>query len=108
MGVLILFMAALSRLHSLRSCLYLVFQAGFWQRYSFQKALDDVFGFDAFGLGVEVRQNTMPEDWIGQRLNVFDRDIVTAMNERPRFSSQDQELRSPEAGAVVDVLLHEI
>src|SRR5215475_10319205 len=76
----------------------LIFQSRFWHRHRFQKPLDDVLGFDAFRLGMEVRQNTMAEDRIGQRLNVFDSDIVTAMNERPRFSSENQELRSAEAG----------
>jgi hypothetical protein len=37
-----------------------------------EQSLNDVFGLDAFGLRMEIRQDAMPEHGIGQRLNIFD------------------------------------
>src|SRR5262249_30021418 len=86
----------------------LIFQSRLRQWHDFQQTLDDVFGFDAFGFGMEVRENSMPENRIRQRLNVFDGNVVTAMNESSRFRAEDQELRRAEMGPVIDILLHEI
>src|SRR5215471_7703716 len=57
---------------------------------------------------MEVRKNSMPENGIRQSLNVFDRNVVTAVNESSRLRTEDQELRRAETGAVIDILLHEI
>src|SRR5215471_8193912 len=57
---------------------------------------------------MEVRKNSMPENGIRQSLNVFDRNVVTAVNESSRLRTEDQELGRTETGAVIDILLHEI
>src|SRR3954447_26576418 len=43
------------------------------QRHALDQPIDDRVGVDTFGLGVEIRHDAVPQDRLGERLNVLDR-----------------------------------
>src|SRR5437016_8443323 len=50
----------------------------------------------------------MPEYRISEGLDIFDRNVIAAINESQCLRAEDQELRCAQAGAVIHVLLNEI
>ena len=50
-----------------------------WNRDRFEQLIDDAIRGDAFGLGVKIRQHAMPEDRLGEGLDVFHRDVMAAV-----------------------------
>src|SRR5690348_8304476 len=68
-------------------------------RHGLEQKIDDGVGIDALGLGVEVRHNPVPQDRLGQRLNVLDRDVIAAVHQRARFRAADERLRRAQPGA---------
>src|SRR5947207_746626 len=86
----------------------LIFQSRLWNRHDFEQPSDDLLRLDSFGLGVEVCQDAMPEYGISKGLNIFDRNVIAAINESQCLRPEDQELRCAQTGAVIHVLLHEI
>src|SRR5262245_59668180 len=62
-------------------------QLAFLRRRLLEHALDDVVGSDAFGGGGEVRQDTVPEHWVRQRLDVVGLHVRTAVEEGPRLAA---------------------
>src|SRR5262245_6450388 len=91
----------------------LVFRSLFLQsrlrhRHSFEQTLDNIFGFNSFGFSVKIRENAMPEYRIRQCLYVLDSNVVAAVNKSPCLTSEDQELRRPQACSVIDILPDEI
>src|SRR5258706_11983718 len=55
-----------------------------------EQALDNVLGRDALRLGVEVRQDAVPQDRIGEPLDVLDRNVEPPVEQRPGLPPQDE------------------
>ena len=53
---------------------------------------DDVVGLEAFGFGVEVRHDAMPQHGRRDGANVVAADVVTAVQHGPRLGGEDQVL----------------
>src|SRR5882762_1619040 len=64
-----------------------------------QQVIDDAAAVDAFGLGVEVGDEAVPQDRMRERLHVVDADRVAAIEQRARLAGGDQVLRGARAGA---------
>ena len=73
-----------------------------------EQPLDDGVGRDPLRLGVEVRNHAVPEDGQRQRLDVGDRDVIAAVDERAGLARQNQRLRRPQSGAPLDPVGHEL
>src|SRR5262245_51918369 len=58
-----------------------------------KETVDDGARRHALGLGAEVRQDPVPQHRVGHRLDVIRRHIASAVQDRPRFAAQDEELR---------------
>src|SRR5258708_36495684 len=54
----------------------------------------NVIRLDAFGLGVEVRDDPVPQHRSGHGPDVLARNIIAAMQHRPGFRSEHQGLRA--------------
>src|SRR5262245_5926557 len=72
----------------------------------FQEVVDDVVGGDTFALGGEIHHQPVPQHRFGERLNVLDRHVRSALYQGPRFRAQDQELRRPWPGPPRQLLPH--
>ena len=70
--------------------------------------LNDLFGSNAFRLRMEIREDAMAEHRDSQLLNVLDGDVIPALHQGAGLRTENQELRSAQAGAVVHVLLDEV
>src|SRR5688572_25653674 len=57
---------------------------------------------------MEIRENAVTEYGVCKRLNVFERNVVTAVNKRSCLGTQNQELGRSQAGSIVHVLFHVI
>ncbi len=57
---------------------------------------------------MEVGNEAVPEDRVRQRLDIFDSHVVAPVDQSQGLAAKNQELRSSEAGAVIEVPLHEI
>src|SRR5690349_1623485 len=60
------------------------------RRHGLEQARDDRVGVDPLGLGVEVGDDAMAQDLRRQRAKVAHRDVVTAVEQRPRLAAEDQ------------------
>ena len=69
---------------------------------------DDILDADAFGLGAVIQQDAVAQDRIGQRLDVLDRDVRAALQQRARLGAQHEELAGPRAGAPADPVVDEV
>src|SRR5436309_6192012 len=86
----------------------LIFQSRLWRRHDIEQPLDDVLRPNTFRLRVEVGQDAMPEYRICEGLNIFHRNVVTAVHQTQRFCAKNQELRCAQAGAIIEILFYEI
>src|SRR6266702_522429 len=68
------------------------------------QAIDNVVGPHAFGLGVEVRHDAVPQHGGSHRAHVLTARIVAAMQHGPSFGAEDEVLAGPRAGAPTDVI----
>ncbi len=64
---------------------------------------DDVVGLDAFRLGVEVRQDAVPQHGMGHGANVLAAGVAAALQHGPRLRAQHQVLARPGTGAPLHV-----
>ena len=65
-------------------------------------------GVQVLGFGVEVRDDAVAQDRRRQRLDVLDRHVVPAVDQRPRLAAEDHRLRRAQAGAPLHVLVDEL
>ena len=70
-----------------------------------EKPVDDVDGSKPFALRLEVGHDAVAQHRGSQRLDVFDRNRVAALEYRARLGAEDQILRSARAGAPFDEVL---
>src|SRR3990172_7195876 len=57
-----------------------------------EQLVDELVRGDAFALGRKIHHQPMPEHGLGERLNVFHRDVSPALDQRPRLVAQYQQL----------------
>ena len=74
-------------------------------RTSLEQAADQVVGADPLGPGLEVQDQPVPEDRMGDRPDVGEVDVEPAREDRPGLGPEDQVLRGPGAPAVGQELL---
>src|SRR5262245_58909169 len=90
---------------------FIVHHASFFvgvSRDDLAEPADDVVGFDAFGLGVEVGDDAVAEDRGGDLADVLAGDVMPAVQHRAGLGPQHQVLRGPRAGPPGDVFLDEV
>src|SRR5688500_5380942 len=63
------------------------------------ETIDNERAGDPFGLGVEIRENAMREDRLGNRLEIFHADEVTALQNGMRLGAADEILHCARAGS---------
>src|SRR5262245_38814802 len=80
----------------------------FGNRYRLQDFLQDVISAEPVGFSLEVEQHPVTENGACEGRNVVGGDMVAPLHERSGFGCQDEELRSPDAGAEVQVLLDDV
>src|SRR6267142_671296 len=68
----------------------LIFQSRLRNGHDFEQTFDDVLRPDSFGLRVEVRQDAMPEYRISEGLDIFDRNVITTIDESQCLRPEDQ------------------
>ena len=73
----------------------------------FEQPANDLVGLDPLGLGVEVRQDAVPQHREGGGAHVLDAGMEPSVQHGPRLRAQDQVLARPGAGAPLDVLPHQ-
>src|SRR5688572_12621966 len=83
-------------------------QAAGGRGYCSNELFNHTIGRHPLGFGVEIRNHTMPQYGLGQRMDVLDRDVMPPVNERARLAAENQRRRRAQAGAPLDPLLHEI
>src|SRR5262249_35791054 len=71
------------------------------------KSPHDFIRLDAFGFGVEVGDDAMPQDGGGDGPDIFTGDVKATMQDGASFGRQDQELAGARAGSPRDIVLDE-
>ena len=69
------------------------------------QVINNGVGADIIGLGFEIEDEAMSQGGAGDRLDIGETDIVTAVEQGGDFGTEDECLRPTRAGAVTDVLL---
>ena len=64
-----------------------------------EQLVDDVFNSHALGFRAVAHENPVPESAVDQRLEVVERHVGSAAQQRPGFSAQDQILGGPQTGS---------
>ena len=64
-----------------------------------QQFFDDLIGADAFGVGVEVGEQAVPQHRLGHPLHIVDANIQSAIQDRMSFRAKHEILRGTRAGA---------
>ncbi len=70
--------------------------------------LDDRVGVDALRRRVEVGHDPVPQDRLGERLDVLDRHVIPPVHQRARLRAADERLAGAQAGAPLHPLLDEV
>src|SRR6478735_479495 len=79
---------------------------GDWNR--FEQTLDDRVGVDALRFRVEIRHHAVPEDRLGERLDVLDRHVIAAVHERAGLSAAHERLRRAKTRTPLHPFLDEV
>ena len=78
------------------------------RRNGLEQPLDEGVRRDALGLGVEVRDDAVPQHRARQRVDVGDRHVIAAVHQRPRLPGEDERLRGAQPGAPLHPLADEL
>ena len=73
-----------------------------------KKLPDHLIHVDPFRVGIEVREDAMPEHRVGHRAEVVGRHRIAAVEDRPGFGGQDDVLGGTRTGAPGEPVLHEL
>ncbi len=79
-------------------------RGGLAPRKFFQQAFDDRVCVDAFCLRAEGRNDAVPEDRCGERVDIFQGDVESAMEQRAGFARHHDLLASSRSGSPLDAL----
>jgi hypothetical protein len=90
------------------SAFCLALQPTLRQGHRLDQPLDDALRAHAFGLGIEVRDDAVPQDRVGQRLDVLDRDVEAPVHQRTGLGAEDQRVRGAKPGAPLHPFLDEV
>ncbi len=77
-------------------------------RHGLEKLIDQFSGGHTFGFGVEVGENPMPENRVGESSDVFEAHVVTPLRDRPSLPSQNEILGGPDTRSEGDPLVDEV
>src|ERR1700674_1112530 len=67
-------------------------QAALGHRHGVQQPIDDRVRGDALGLGVEIGHDPVPQNRLGEGLNVLDRHVIAAVHQGARLGASHERL----------------
>ena len=71
-------------------------EGAFWD--GCQNLVDHIIGADAFGLSFEIQNQTMSQNRLGHRFEVFPCDMEAFIKNRTNLGTEDQRLDAPGTG----------
>src|SRR3972149_10646148 len=82
--------------------------SGLGHRNGLQEPINDLARADALRIGVEVREDAVAENRMGQAAYVLEAHVVPPLHQRPGLATQDKVLGGADAGTILHPLLDEV